>query len=71
VPFANHFGHDCPDPDFRTLSETRRRVAMIGVRDGIHRWKWPGGAAILFLAAGSTLVVRQVRRRSGGIGSDS
>jgi len=44
VPFATHFGFNCPEPDFAALGATRRRVIEAGARDAVHRHKWALGA---------------------------
>lgn len=53
VPFATHFGFNCPEPNFATISSTRRKIAEMDVRSFVHRDRWivAGGAALLLAAA--------------------
>jgi hypothetical protein len=63
VPFATHFGHDCPDPDFSAVQATRRTLAVAEARDVVHRHKpaiLVGGSVAALLAA--AIIWRRRRR---------
>jgi len=64
VPFATHFGHDCPDPDFSALSATRWKLFTIDVRDAIHQRKRSIEMAGVLLVLACGLGVIWVRRKS-------
>ena len=62
VPFATHFGHGCPEPDFAAVSATRQKLASLQVRDVIHRHKQAiaaGTALLLAAVAASTVWARR------------
>jgi hypothetical protein len=63
VPFAKHFGEDCPDPDFTKISVTRQKIAKLEVRSIVHRDKWFIGAGGAALLAFVVFTVRNIRRR--------
>ena len=57
VPFATHFGHGCPEPNFAAASATRQKLISQQARDAIHRHEWSmaaGTALLLAAAIGST-----------------
>lgn len=62
VPFAAHFGHDCPEPDFGAVSGTRWRVWRVDARDTVHRRKLPvvaGGVFLLLVVGGGMVWMRR------------
>jgi hypothetical protein len=68
VPFAIHFGHHCPDPDFSTLNATRRKLLVSDGRTLLHRWKYPagfGGAAMMGAIATAAFIRRSKPTKPG------
>ena len=66
VPWAAHFGIDCPEPDFNAAARFPREQALRDARHIASRFRWPiGGALVVVLAAGVWLVGwRRMRRVS-------
>jgi cellulose synthase operon protein C len=66
VPWAAHFGHDCPEPDFDGAAQLWRRQILRHIRHFLGRYRWPIGAgaviAIGLLGAG---LVRRRRHAAG------
>ena len=64
VPFARHFGRACPAPDFDAVWQTRSKLAVIDIRNTVHRHKpaFLGGGALVLLAAMGTVVRRRRAR---------
>jgi tetratricopeptide (TPR) repeat protein len=54
VPFATHFGHGCPEPDFSAVSTTQWKLIVIKARDTVHQQKAPVvmGGVLLLLVSG-------------------
>ncbi len=63
VPFATHFGHDCPEPDFGSVTKTRHKEFLINARDTVHRHKLSFIFLCVLLAAGGVQGGRTVVRR--------
>jgi cellulose synthase operon protein C len=63
VPFAAHFGRNCPAPDFAAAPAARRKYIEMRVRDVISRAKVPAGLATAFgIAAVGAFVARRSRK---------
>jgi hypothetical protein len=62
VPWAAHFGVDCPAPDFAAAGRFPREQAVRDARHFVSRYRWSvGGGILAVLVAGAILVRRAAR----------
>ncbi|WP_448189282.1 tetratricopeptide repeat protein [Azospirillum sp. sgz301742] len=64
VEWAEHFGRDCPEPDFDSAAQRQLAYHWMDARDWAHGHRWPlAAAAVLFFAGVAGLWA--IRRRRG------
>jgi len=68
LPWAAHFGRDCPDPDFDAAKRFRRDHFARDARHFVSRYRWPLGGLVIALAATTLWAKRRWTffRRHGG-----
>ena len=60
IPWAAHFGSDCPDPDFDAAARFPREQAVRVTRHFVRVNRWPLGGGMVFAVAGLALMLRRV-----------
>ena len=53
VPWATHFGRDCPAPDFDAAKRFRQDHAVGDIRHFVSRYRWPMVGFVVVLAIGA------------------
>jgi tetratricopeptide (TPR) repeat protein len=62
VPWAAHFGVDCPAPDFAAAGRFPREQAVRDARHFVSRYRWSVGGGILAVLVAGAILVRRVAR---------
>ncbi len=67
VPWAAHFGADCPAPDFAAAASFPREQAARDTRRFVSRYRWLVGGGMAVLLVVGVLAVRRTRRVAAGV----